>query len=332
MESKPKKFKIGLIVGKFYPIHAGHQHLIQTGIDNCERLIVAVCELSDHSIRGEKRAEWIRELFPTAEVQVRNYDGVDENSHEVWANLAIEWAGGKPDVVFTSEAYGEGWAKAIGCEHVLVDIERIKFPVSGTKVRENALAMWEYLSEPVRAHFVKRVCILGAESTGTTTLSKQLAEYYKTVWVPEYGRLYSEARMFDQSGEEGSFVGWRSDEFVHIAKMQNEMEDWLARKANKILICDTDSFATGVWHKRYMGSYSKEVERVAKEKEHDLYIVTDVDIPFVQDGIRDGKKIRKWMHEEFIRELKKWGKKYVIVSGSREERLKKAVEEIEKII
>ena len=311
----------GLIVGKFYPLHKGHQYLIETGLKNCDELTVVVCELKDHTILGEKRAGWIRELYPQVKVLVKSYDKLDPDSHRVWAKLAIEWMKGKPDVVFTSEWYGEGWAKAIGCEHLLIDMDRVKFKVSGTMVRENPQKMWKYLAEPVREYFSKRICILGAESTGTTTLSMDLANFYQTSWVPEYGRMYSEARKFETVKGNDSFVEWRMEDFFHIAKIQNEMEDRLARKANRILICDTDSFATNVWHRRYMGKYSKEVEKLARGRKYDLYIVTDVDIPFVEDGVRDGEKIRKWMHQEFNQQLKKWGKKYVLVSGCKEVRL-----------
>lgn len=324
--------KRGLIVGKFYPFHKGHQHLVETGIKSVDKLTVVVCTLNHHTIEGEQRAVWIRELYPEIEVLVRSYDHVDPDDSKVWAGLAIEWMGGsKPDVVFTSEEYGERWAKEIGCEHVLVDMERAAIPISGTKVRENPLLSWDYLSEPVRGYFAKRVCILGAESTGTTTLAMDLAKHYQTVWVPEFGRLYSEARKFDGSGRDGYLAEWKTQEFVHIAQMQNQMEDQLARKANKVLICDTDSFATNVWHRRYMGKYSKEVEKEFKGRKYDLYIVTDVDIPFVQDGLRDGEKIREWMHDEFIKQLKKWKKPFMVVLGSREARMKSAVFEINKV-
>src|SRR5262245_30498722 len=145
---------------------------------------------------------------------------------------------------------------------------------------------------------VKRVVIIGSESSGTTTLARALAEHYHTVWVPEYGRVYSEGRQY--AGQP-----WRSDEFVHIATEQIRMEDTLARHANKVLICDTDAFATSIWHERYMGAASDDVRAIAAGRKYDLYVVTDVDIPFVQDDIRDGESFRQWMQGRFIEELSK---------------------------
>ena len=134
---------------------------------------------------------------------------------------------------------------------------------------------------------IKRVAIVGAESTGKTTLAQQLAEHFGTVWVPEYGREYTEVSV----GREAFFdYKWRNDEFVLIAQKQIELEDQLAKTANRVLICDTDVLATCIWQERYMGAWSPEVEKIAKQRTHDLYLLTDCDIPFAQDGLRDGSR------------------------------------------
>lgn len=173
--------------------------------------------------------------------------------------------------------------------------------------------------------FYKKVCIVGAESTGTTTMAKALAEHYKTVWVPEFGRLYSEGKLSQNSK-------WKTEEFVYIAKQQNKLEVELGRVANGILICDTDSFATTLWHERYMGFISKKVDKLSEGRKYDLYFLTDIDIPFVQDGTRDGEHIRHSMHERFKQKLKKRNKKYIVLSGSHEDRLRKAIVECDKLL
>ena len=172
---------------------------------------------------------------------------------------------------------------------------------------------------------VKRVVIIGSESSGTTTLARALAEHYHTVWVPEYGRTYSEGRQS---------VGrlWRTDEFVHIATEQIRMEDALATLANKVLICDTDAFATSIWHERYMGAPSDDVRAIAATRKYDLYVVTDVNIPFVQDGIRDGESFRQWMQGRFVEELSKSSTPMIVVSGPHEERFAAAVKRIDEIL
>jgi NadR type nicotinamide-nucleotide adenylyltransferase len=172
---------------------------------------------------------------------------------------------------------------------------------------------------------VKRVVIIGSESSGTTTLARALAEHYHTVWVPEYGRTYSEGRVHSREP-------WRSEEFAFIAVEQARMEDELALLANRVLICDTDPFATAVWHERYLGSSSPEVQAIADGRTYDLYIVTDVNIPFAPDDIRDGESFRQWMQERFIEELSKKPTPTIVVTGTHEERLATAVKRIDEVL
>jgi HTH-type transcriptional regulator, transcriptional repressor of NAD biosynthesis genes len=317
--------KRGLVIGKFLPPHKGHSYLIQHGIDHCDKLTVVVCHRDDQPIHGEMRAKWIRELHPEATVLVVVDIEKDDDS-QAWADYTKKFLGYTPDIVFTSEDYGRTYCECLGCKHVLVDKARISVPVSGTKVRANPFREWDYISPCVRAHYAKRVCVVGAESTGTTTLAKDLAKYYKTNWAPEYGRIYSEGKL------PNSKYGWRSDEFEHIARMQNDLEDYLARTCNKLLIADTDSFATSVWHERYMDGPSSEVEAQSSNREYDLYIITNDEIPFVQDGTRDGEHVRHKMHLRFIEKLKQKNKKFIIVSGSKKDRLKEAIKECDKVL
>ena len=170
---------------------------------------------------------------------------------------------------------------------------------------------------------VKRICIVGSESTGKTTLSIALAKHYQTCWVPEYGRTYTEGRIYTKGHED-----WETWEFVHIAKQQNAFEDALAKVANKVLICDTDAFATAIWHEKYIGTVSEAVEKLYRSRTYDLYILTDPDTPFAQDEIRVGEDSRQWMHERFIVEMKRNNKMYVSVAGSEAERLEKSIRSI----
>ena len=180
----------------------------------------------------------------------------------------------------------------------------------------------------MRGFYAARVCVVGAESTGKTTLSQDLARHFGTVWVPEYGREYSERKLAAGGGYD-----FRPEEFAHIAARQCELEDEAARRANRILICDTDAFTTGVWHRRYVGARSPEVEGIAaRHRRHDLYILTDIDTPFVQDGTRDGERVRGWMHGVFVEELRAQGRPYRPVSGPRDERLRQAVGYIEDLL
>ena len=315
-----KRFKTAVVIGKFYPPHRGHKHLIDTAQAQAGHVTVIVCDEAGQTIGGERRAAWLREIHPEADVRVvRSSLAYDDSAG--WARSTIEWLGSVPDAVFTSETYGDAYARHMGSAHVSVDPDRRTVPIAASAVRANPLQHLDDLEPCVRAHFVKRVVIIGAESTGTTTLATALAEHYRTTWVPEFGRLYTEARRY--RGEL-----WRSDEFTYIAVEQARMEDALARLANKVLICDTDPFATTIWHERYLGTLSPAVQAVAASRSYDLYVLTNTDIPFVQDGIRDGEGIRQWMHDRFHAELSAMATPMIVVSGPHDTRLDAAVARI----
>jgi NadR type nicotinamide-nucleotide adenylyltransferase len=191
-------------------------------------------------------------------------------------------------------------------------------------IRANPLDYLDYLPGVVRAYFIKRFTAIGAESTGTTTISKALAHHYQTPWVPEYGRLYWEAKVGTYTASDE--IEWYTREFVHIATMQAQMEDELARSANRVLICDTDPFATSIWHRRYMRFDASEVHNIGVNRNYTLYFLTGDEIPFVQDGTRDGERLRHQMHQWFIDALEQSGKPYVLLTGAHETRLQTAIE------
>jgi NadR type nicotinamide-nucleotide adenylyltransferase len=179
-------------------------------------------------------------------------------------------------------------------------------------------------------HSVKRVCVVGAESTGTTTLAQRLAAYYRTVWVPEYGREYSERLAAE--GIDVWHYGWHTEEFVHIARVQQQREDAMASKASRVLICDTDALATAIWHERYLGTGSAEVEALAYGRHYDLYLLTGCEIPFVQDGIRDGENLRQWMTARFEEVLTLHKRPWLKLSGTLEQRMLKATTAVDQLI
>ncbi|MBS1715231.1 MAG: AAA family ATPase [Armatimonadetes bacterium] len=292
----------GLVIGKFYPLHRGHKFLIETARRQVDRLTVMLCVHESQTIPGHLRKAWLEESHPDCEV-VAVPDTLPEEP-VAWARFVVETFGRAPDVVFSSEDYGAPFAAAMGSRHVMVDRGRRTVPVSGTAVRDDPLGHWEFLEPCVRAYFVKRVVVTGAESTGKTTLARRLAERFGTEWVPEYGREYWETVKLGGSAitDIATFrvPEWQSEEFVLIAETQQSREDAAARRAEKVLFCDTDAFATGLWHERYMGSRSPEVEAVGRRRRPDLVLLCAPDVPFVQDGFRDGESVRTTMHGTFL--------------------------------
>jgi NadR type nicotinamide-nucleotide adenylyltransferase len=215
------------------------------------------------------------------------------------------------DAVFTGEAYGELLAERWGVEHVCLQRDG---SISGTQVRADPAAYWSRLEPAVRGYLCRRVVITGAESTGTTTLAAALAERLETVWVPEVGRAVSEAR--------GLPYVWTDADFEMIARRQQLDEDRAARISGPVLVCDTDALATCIWQERYMGRSTGPVEAIAATRSYALSVLTSDDIPFVQDGLRDGEHLRGWMTERFRERLRG---PWIEVRGSVEERVEQVL-------
>lgn len=320
---------LGFVVGKFYPPHRGHRHLIETARRGCDRLVVLLPHHPSQKIPGELRKAWLEEIHPGCEIHLVP-DELDDDS-EQWARFTVGHLGRAPDVVFSSEDYGPRFAAFLGCRHVMVDRDRETFPVSGTLVRRSPLEHLEWLEPCVRAYFVRRVVLIGAESTGKTTLARALAERYGTGWVPEYGREYWERKVAGLPMD-GPLPGWTSDEFLHIAQTQQEREDRAAREANRVLSCDTNAFATGTWHERYLGFRDERVDDVGRRDRVDLYLLAEPDFPFVQDGWRDGESIRDWMHARFADQLAVLPTPVVHLRGPLDRRIADATDAIDALL
>lgn len=171
---------------------------------------------------------------------------------------------------------------------------------------------------------VRRVIVTGAESTGSTTLAQALATALDCAWVPEFGRAWSAMRPG------GLEAAWRDAEFVHIAATQNRLEDIAAGKAgNGWLVCDTDALSTVLWQERYMGRSTDAVRVIAARQARPFArILTGDEIPFVQDGLRDGEHIRHSMQQRFREALAgehAGGVPWIEVRGSLEQRLEESM-------
>jgi NadR type nicotinamide-nucleotide adenylyltransferase len=309
---------LGLVVGKFYPPHRGHKHLIGSARRQVDQLVVILAHHPSQTIPGELRQAWLQEIHPDCDIHLVPDKLADDSAR--WAEFTVKQLGRAPDIVFSSEDYGPVYAACMGARHVMVDRDRNTFPVSGTVVRSAPLDYLDFLEPCVRAHFVRRVVVIGAESTGKTTLARLLAERFQTCWVPEYGREHWERKVEGLTMND-PLPSWSTEEFVHIATEQQSRENNLARVANRILFCDTNAFATGTWHERYYGCRDDRVDTIGQRDKVDLYLLTSLDVPFVQDGYRDGEKIRPWMHQRFVEQVASGSVPCVLLGGDYANRL-----------
>ncbi|WP_016934107.1 AAA family ATPase [Rhodococcus sp. R1101] len=329
-------YRHALVIGKFYPPHVGHHHLVRRAAELAERVTVVVVSSAAETIPLSARVSWMRESHAgEATVSVTGIPcdaPMDLESDTVWtAQVACMKAAARTvtdipvDAVVSSEKYGDELARRFSATHVCVDPSRVAHPASGTACRGDLAGHWDDLDAPARAGLTTRIVVLGAESTGTTTVSRELVRRYRkrggvwerTRWVPEYGRQATYDKLGTGTVDD---IDWTGDDFENIAVEQTRLEEDAAREGSPLLVCDTDAFATTVWERRYLGSSERAWRGVRSRRA--LYLLTDHHgVPFVQDGIRDGEHIRAEMTEWFVDALTATGRSWVLLTGSLEERV-----------
>lgn len=206
----------------------------------------------------------------------------------------------------------------MGARHIMVDHNRQQHPISATAIRADLPGNWHMLADATKAGLATRIVVIGAESTGTTTLAKELANKLKVPWVQEIGRFYTESILgFD----------WHAADFHRIGRLQQQYENAIAAASNSLIICDTNAWTTKLWQRSYLGYITEEMEEIAAPA--DLYIITGDEIPFVQDGLRDGEHIRHDMHQWFLEEVTRTNTPCTVVHGSIEQRIQQVLPLVE---
>lgn len=172
-----------------------------------------------------------------------------------------------------------------------------------------------------------RVVLYGPESTGKTTLSKQLASYYHTNWVPEYMRTFLENKIIVPGEEIVSY-----EELSIIAKGQMKAENASLSTADTLLFCDTNLLELQVYAEYYFGESPETISKHALKNKYDLYILTYVDVPWMADGMRDRPEDREKMFTLFKQKLIENNLPFITVKGNKQERLEFAVSYIDKLL
>jgi HTH-type transcriptional repressor of NAD biosynthesis genes len=331
------RFHRGLVVGKFCPLHRGHELLVDEAQKRCdELLIVSYTKPGFPGYGAALRERWLDARFPRATICVLDderlaalcrrrgvasrplpFDTEPGDVHRHFVAWLLEEVILKTvDAVFTSEDYGDGFAAVLAArsgravEHVCVDPARRALPISGTRIRSNPNAYRGFLSADVYASLIARVALLGGESTGKSTLAEALAATLQTAWAPEYGRELWEARQ-------GQL---HPDDMLHIGRTQVAREDALARDANQVLVCDTTPLTTALYSRELFGSVVDELQQLARRPYHVTFLCAP-DFAFVQDGTRRDNAFRLRQHQWYVEQLRANGIDYRLLEGSHEERL-----------
>lgn len=305
-------FRHALVVGKFAPLHHGHQLLIETARRESRSVTVLVYSNPDFPQFPQSiRADWIQVLHPDVQVlkpQGAPPDSADEASHREFVRHYLVDAGIRIDAVFSSEDYGAGFARYLGVAHRMVDRGRRNVPISGTRLRADIHGNRSFVDPLVYSHFVKKIVLLGAESTGKSTLAAALADRLGTCSVAEYGREYWEKK--------NRILGL--EDYVAIAQEHRRLEDQAARRANRYLAVDTNAITTLFYSYYFNGAALPALHTLADDcrQRYDHVYVCGDEIPFEQDGSRDNEQLRTKMQRMILMDLTNRGIPFKIVSGS----------------
>jgi NadR type nicotinamide-nucleotide adenylyltransferase len=305
-------FALGLVVGKFSPLHLGHEWLIDHAARQCDHLLIlSYANPEFHRCDAPHRQRWLNLRFPHHETIVIDDDWLNREcsargiaSRPIPANDSsdeaqqrfLAWLLGRvlqrsPDAMFCSEAYGPKCAATLGeslghtVEAVLVDLHRGHVPISASQIRQNPHRERRWLAPDVRASFVHRIAVLGGESSGKTTLTTALATHFETAMASEYGRELWER----QSG-----ILSESD-LLKIAHEQICREEAGLRLANRYLFCDTSPLTTVGYSGWMFGKVDPELAMLTS-RPYDAIVLCQPDFPFVQDGTRRDEAFRLQQH------------------------------------
>ncbi len=315
---------VGLTLGKFAPLHRGHQFVIETALAECSRVLVLLYDAPDTTpIPLPVRRGWIEALYPTVEVL------------EAWD--APTEVGDRPEIIrrhdddlrrrlatfavshfYSSEFYGDHVSRALGAVDRRVDPERRLVPVSGTVIRESPFANRHFVNPLVYFDLITRVVLLGAPSTGKTTLTEALAARFQTVHMPEYGREYWDAHQVNHR--------LTLPQLEELAAEHLRREQSLELEADRYLFSDTNALTTRLfaldYHHRSTSALDALAEHAATRA--DLILLCGDDIPYHDTPDRSGQVHRRAFQRRVVADLQTRRLRFDELRGSLTRRIDQA--------
>jgi HTH-type transcriptional repressor of NAD biosynthesis genes len=284
--------KIGITIGKFMPLHKGHELMISFGSAMMDDLVVMVSGKETDVIPLTTRYEWVLDFVSTNKlgnvVVQKHVDksptpiNIDENGTVLDVDFQLYWANEfhkiEPDAthIVSSDLYGKVVAKRMGLQWLPVDPNREMFNISGTAIREDSNSNFNYISKSAQPYYTKRIAIIGPESSGKTTMSKQLSLELGTSWVTEYGRTLSEAKQNDLSEQDFEDI---------VFGQQVLMDHMIKNDPWPIMITDTEAYVTYLYSAVYLGTPMESIREFARKQNIDHYILLKP-APWIDDGTR----------------------------------------------
>lgn len=343
--------KIGVIFGKFYPVHTGHINMIYEAFSKVDEIHVIVCSDSDRDLQlfhdskmkkmptVEDRLRWMQQIFKYQQKQIFIHHLIEDglpsypNGWDGWSERVktlFKEKNVSPTVVFSSEPQdAEPYKKYLDLDVSLVDPERKFFNVSATKIRNNPFTYWKFIPKEVRPFFAKTIAILGGESSGKSVLISKLANVFNTTSAWEYGREY----VFEQLG--GDEQAMQFSDYPLIAIGHLRYVEYAIRHAHKVAFIDTDFITTQAFCIQYEGKPHPFLDSIIKEYPFDITILLSNNTKWVDDGLRSlgDQKSREKFQLLLKKLLNKYNVPYIeIESPSYLERYDTAKVIVEKIL
>lgn len=327
------KYKTGMYGGCFEPLTNGHVACILTAASMCEELSVIIC----HSREREKidpviKYRWIhnvtRHIGNVKIFMVEDtYADKETYNWETGRDDIIRAVGHDFDAVFCGVDHKEeGIYERLYPNSEIVYFDFSRKHVSSTAIREDPYGNWDMIPDIVKPYYIKKVCLMGGESAGKSTLAKNLSILFNTNLVEEEGRYVCE-----DAGSEDTMI---MEDFANIMLKHKWNELQAVKEANKILFVDTEVLTTKWFFNFLRGNdsekdkYDRVADSIDSLNTYDLILFLEPDeVPFIQDGTRNEKieADRKRYSEQIKRLLDKSGKQYVTLSGSYTDRMMKAI-------
>lgn len=293
----------GLTLGKFAPLHKGHQLVIETALREMDEVVVIIYDCPDTTnVPLNVRAQWIRDLYPQVK-RIEAWDGPVEvgpteeikKSHEDYIINQLKLT--NITHFYSSEFYGDHMSRALGAVNRQVDSARVLVPISATQIRRDPYQCREYLHPRVYRDLITNIVFLGAPSTGKTTIAETLARDYQTMWMPEFGREYWDEHQIDRR--------LSLSQLEEIAEKHLEREEELLIQANRFLFTDTNALTTLIFARYYHNAATPRLEELANRAaaRYDLVFVCDTDIPYEDTWDRSGDTNRLVFQKQTLAEL-----------------------------
>lgn len=321
----------GLYLGKFMPVHTGHEYVMNYAAELVDELVIVLGSRENDPLDITNRSVELMLVCPeNAHVEYLHKDLPQlpeedpENFWDIWKKELTDLVG-EVDMVFGGEDYINTLAKVLNAEPMIIDRTQYSIDISATKIRDMSLLQrWQYIPKSLRPSYKLNVCVLGPESTGKSVLTRDLANVFnESVYTHEYGREYALKGTRE----------WVREDFNIIRARQEALRKVTEEACEMICFSDTDTLQTNIWETFLLKGFPS--NRFLEYNPIDLYLLLSPNVPFIQDGERYHEELKTRQTFYYITKemLDNLGFNYVEVKSSYfSNRLTYAIEAVEKLL